>query len=89
MKAEDAKLRKEVEDGFRDQIKLLKDEMDEQAKENSEAVNTARFAVPFVRLTGHKLTCVCRELASELGRLRRLMRVAGTAPDQQPPDTDV
>ena len=46
MKAEDAEIRKEVEDGFRDQIKLLKDEMDKQAKENSEAVNTARFAVP-------------------------------------------
>ena len=46
MKAEDAKIRKEVEDGFRDQIKLLKGEMDKQAKENSEAVNTARFAIP-------------------------------------------
>ncbi|KAF9645889.1 hypothetical protein BDM02DRAFT_3100708, partial [Thelephora ganbajun] len=70
MKAEDGKIRKEIEDGFRDQIRMLKEEMAEQTKENSEAVNTAR------------------ELALELGRLRRLMRVAGTSPDQHPPDTD-
>ena len=43
MKAEDEKIRKEIEDGFRDQIKMLKQEMDKQAKENSEAVETARF----------------------------------------------
>lgn len=43
MKAEDEKIRKEIEDGFRDQIKMLKKEMDKQAKENSEAVDTARF----------------------------------------------
>ena len=45
MKAEDEKIRKEIEDGFRDQIRTLKDEMAKQANENSEAVNTARFAV--------------------------------------------
>lgn len=45
MKAEDEKIRKEVEDGFRDQIKTLKDEMAKQATENSEAVETARLAV--------------------------------------------
>ena len=43
MKAEDEKIRREIEDGFRDQIKILKDEMAKQANENSEAVNTARF----------------------------------------------
>lgn len=70
MKAEDEKIRKEIEDGFREQIKTLKEEMAKQAKENSEAVGTAR------------------ELALELGRLRRLMRVAGTTPDQDPPGTE-
>ena len=89
MKAEDEKIRKEIEDGFRDQIKLLKDEMAEQAKENSEAVNTARFVVPCLSPMCCKFTRVCRELALELGRLRRLMRLAGTAPaDQRPPDGD-
>lgn len=90
MKAEDEKIRKEIEDGFRDQIKILKDEMTKQAKENSEAVDTARF-VPSVCPSWCKLTrivTVCRELALELSRLRRLMRVAGTAPDQHPPGTD-
>lgn len=43
MKAEDEKIRKEIEDGFRDQIKMLKEEMAKQANENSEAVDTARF----------------------------------------------
>ena len=43
MKAEDEKIRREIEDGFRDQIKILKDEMAKQANENSEAVTTARF----------------------------------------------
>ena len=43
MKAEDEKIRKETEDGFRDQIKMLKEEMSKQANENSEAVVTARF----------------------------------------------
>ena len=47
MKAEDEKIRKEIEDGFRGQIKTLKDEMAKQANENSEAVNTARFAARF------------------------------------------
>jgi len=42
MKAEDEKIRKEIEDGFRDQIKTLKAEMANQAKENSEAVGIAR-----------------------------------------------
>lgn len=70
MKAEDEKIRKEIEDGFRDQVNTLKEEMAKQAKENSEAVATAR------------------ELALELGRLRRLMRVAGTTPEQVPPDID-
>ena len=88
MKAEDEKIRKEIEDGFRDQITVLKDEMAKQARENSEAVNTARSVVPFC-LSRCGLTCVCRELSVELGRLRRLMRLAGTTPDQHPPDTDV
>ena len=89
MKAEDDKIRKEIEDGFRDQIKLLKDEMAKQSKENSEAVATARFVFPLTFLSGCCSSArVCRELASELGRLRRLMRVAGTAPDQRPPGTD-
>ena len=43
MKAEDEKIRKEIEDGFRDQIKILREEMSKQANENSEAVDTARF----------------------------------------------
>ena len=89
MKAEDEKIRKELEDGFRDQIKTLKEEMDQQSKENSEAVQTARsvpLACHILVQTSH--VHVCRELASELGRLRRLMRVAGTAQDQDPPGTD-
>jgi len=53
MKTEDEKIRKEIEDGFRDQIKILKDEMAKQAKENSEAVDTARFVVP----PAHPLWC--------------------------------
>jgi SMC interacting uncharacterized protein involved in chromosome segregation len=88
MKAEDEKIRKEIEDGFRDQVNTLKEEMAKQAKENSEAVATARF-VPLVcppSLEAH--VRVCRELALELGRLRRLMRVAGTTPEQVPPDID-
>ena len=89
MKTEDDKIRKEIEDGFRDQIKLLKEEMAKQAKENSEAVGTARFVFPLAFLPGCSLpTRVHRELALELGRLRRLMRVAGTASDQRPPGTD-
>ena len=56
MKAEDAKIRKEIEDGFRDQIKMLRDEMAKQAKENSEAVDTARFVVPPVCRPWRKLT---------------------------------
>ena len=50
MKTEDEKIRKEIEDGFRDQIKTLKEEMGKQAKENSEAVEIARFVVSFVYL---------------------------------------
>lgn len=50
MKAEDEKIRKEIEDGFRDQIKMLKEDMVKQAKENSEAVDTARFD-PFACLS--------------------------------------
>lgn len=46
MKAEGEKIRKEIEDGFRDQIKTLKAEMASQAKENSKAVETARFVPP-------------------------------------------
>ena len=82
MKAEDEKIRREIEDGFRDQIKTLKEEMAKQAKENSEAVETARFA-PSACLTFGLNSSMppCRELALELGRLRRLMRVAGTTPD--------
>lgn len=45
MKAEDEKIRKEIEDGFRDKIGMLKGEMSKQAKENSEAVETARLVV--------------------------------------------
>jgi len=56
MKAEDQKIRKEVEDGFRDQITILKDEMAKQAKENSEAVDTARFVVPLVCPACSRLT---------------------------------
>ena len=60
MKTEDEKIRKEIEDGFRDQIKMLKDEMAKQAKENSEAVDTARFVVPPVRPPWRKLTRTSR-----------------------------
>jgi len=58
MKAEDEKIRKEVEDGFREQIKILKGEMEKQAKENSEAVGTARFVVSLVRPPCSTLTCL-------------------------------
>ena len=61
MKTEDEKIRKEIEDGFRDQITLLKGEMAEQAKENSEAVNTARFVVLFVFLPWYKFTPTCSQ----------------------------
>ena len=61
MKAEDKKIRKEVEDGFRDQIKILKGEMAKQAKENSEAVDTARFVVPLIFPPCSKLTYVFAE----------------------------
>jgi len=60
MKAEDEKIRKEIEDGFRDQIKILKDEMTKQAKENSEAVDTARFVVPSVCPSWCELTRISR-----------------------------
>ena len=60
MKTEDEKIRKEIEDGFRDQIKMLKDEMAKQAKENSEAVDTARFVVPPARPPRCKLTRTSR-----------------------------
>jgi chromosome segregation ATPase len=87
MKAEDEKIRKELEDGFRDQIKTLKEEMAKQAKENSEAVDTARFVVSLLsRVCSSSHVHDCRELALELGRLRRLMRVAGTVPE--PPGTN-
>ena len=58
MKAEDEKIRKEIEDGFRDQIRTLKNEMAKQANENSEAVNTARFAARlsvYSRMTGLRI----------------------------------
>ena len=64
MKAEDEKVRKEIEDGFRDQIKTLKDEMAKQANENSEAVNTARFVVL-------RLSPVFYELTGVVGNLPR------------------
>lgn len=59
MKAEDEKIRKEIEDGFLDQIKTLKSEMAKQAKENSEAVDTARLVASQVFPLCPKLTHTC------------------------------
>jgi hypothetical protein len=62
MKAEDEKIRKEIEDGFRDQITVLKDEMAKQARENSEAVNTARSVIPPLSPTLWAHMCLQRTL---------------------------
>ena len=65
MKVEDEKIRKEIEDGFRDQIEMLKNEMAKQANENSEAVNTARFVTCY--LPYHKLTSFAENSPSNSG----------------------
>lgn len=81
---ENERIGKEIEDGLRTEMRSLRAEVDRSTKESEEATQTAKWV--HVRLCicllGADLTCLCRDLAAELGRLRRLMRQAGAAAAQ-------
>jgi len=83
---EDQKIRKEVEEEFREEIRKLKAQVELQSHQSDEAIETARYAVFLSCHTSctYKF-CSKRTLASELARLRRLMQSGARSP---PPYTE-
>lgn len=81
LKTEDQKIRKEVEDEFREEIIKLKAQVELQSHQSDEAVETARYAVFLSCITPCPYEfCSHRTLASELARLRRLMQSGSKSP---------
>ena len=72
------RVRKEVEDEFRGEIRALRDVVERSASENAKAGKTAECVVLLPSLFD-RLRLYNRFLAGELARLRRLMQSAGGA----------
>jgi hypothetical protein len=77
LREEDARIRREVEEEFREQIRVLKEEVQsssaasEKAEKTAECVLSRPIAFP---PPPTDLSFPCRHLAGELARLRRLMQ---------------
>lgn len=85
LKNEEQKIRKEVEEEFREEIIKVKAQVELRSHQSDEAVETARYAVLLSYPTSWPYEiCSNRTLASELARLRRLMQSGTKSP---PPDT--
>ncbi|TRM57889.1 hypothetical protein BD626DRAFT_204667 [Schizophyllum amplum] len=84
LREEDTHLGKELEQAWSEEVAAMRAAMDKSNKESEEANNTAKYVF-----------CLCpclvcsrrafRELATELSRLRRLMRTAGRAEETEAP----
>ena len=78
LKDESAEVTKKIEEGLKEEVARLREEVDRSNKESEGAIKTAKcvFLPSLFYSRAHDLR---RHLAEELARLRRLMRNAGSA----------
>lgn len=78
IREEDARIRRELEEEFREQIGALKERVQSSSESSEKAGKTAEYVPPFACLFSLNSLCFSRRhLAGELARLRRLMRSTG------------
>jgi hypothetical protein len=77
LREDDARIRHEVEEEFREQIRALKEQVQSSSEASGKAAKTAEYVCLCLFMA---LLCLpsCRHLAGELARLRRLMQSTST-----------
>lgn len=80
LREEDAKASADLEKAWKDDVERMKGEVEKSSQESADAAQTARYVWALILIKESLTFFVCRELAGELARLRRLMQNAGRSP---------